>query len=739
MCNIIKKTISFLLVLMILSLIFPQASEVIAEELPSHIHSDECDSNEFVNNFIDGFNEEITRSKPSYSSYFGTYSYNDTLTESDRQSRHDDYFSIERYFIREQFDYSDEYRWELSDGKLRVIYIRNEDNQPSDDLETRIIGTCVSEVSKTIDAVFYTDGSSIFRTSYDGLIIELIFEGRGRIRNLIANSDLVFFFMEGIEYRIHLETGIIDLLVEIKDPVDVFPYSTTGLYWWNKNPDYLDYLDKNGISNIEIPPAVFYYFNELSGKSTDIKPNGFDDFIETTRGFTPDYLSQSTISFQADGKTHTIPYGVYLRGTYFNNTGGSTVAGVVAGKARCNHGSDNYCISYIGSSQCCGFSRYIYNSLYGIDWTIGGIQPHRKHINNSVNGDFWHYEIPLGACVWVSSSTSNGHWVILAGRDSVGFTVYHANWDDGCRVSTMQIDYSSLGGFGYVYSYDHPEYFAPHAHSWGSWYSLGITHRRDCTASGCTEFQTGVHNWGNWSYYSTLQHRRQCTSCPEYDTYAIHSWGSWYPVSGTTTLHRRDCTATGCTGNQSADHAPWSGWEVYSSAQHRKKCNTCSFYDYANHGWGSWANYTNEQHRRYCSTCAYYGYALHVWGSWIYSTASVHRCDCTTSTCNAYKTANHGFGNWSNYSSAQHRRLCSLCSWYQYANHGYGQWLDYSSTQHRRYCSSCGAYDYAYHTGWTWTIYSSTQHKRACTSCTRVEYGSHVYSGGKCTSCGKPQ
>jgi hypothetical protein len=41
----------------------------------------------------------------------------------------------------------------------------------------------------------------------------------------------------------------------------------------------------------------------------------------------------------------------------------------------------------------------------------------------------------------------------------------------------------------------------------------------------------------------------------------------------------------------------------------------------------------------------------------------------------------------------------------------------------------------------SWTIYSATQHKRTCitSSCAQEAFGNHVYSGGKCTSCGKPQ
>ena len=85
------------------------------------------------------------------------------------------------------------------------------------------------------------------------------------------------------------------------------------------------------------------------------------------------------------------------------------------------------------------------------------------------------------------------------------------------------------------------------SHSYGSYKSNGSTgHYRTCGTCGYSSSTTS-HSYGSYTNYSSSQHYRSCGTCG-YKLYSSHTFGNWYYITGT--MQRRNCTASGCNEYQ---------------------------------------------------------------------------------------------------------------------------------------------------------------------------------------------
>lgn len=268
------------------------------------------------------------------------------------------------------------------------------------------------------------------------------------------------------------------------------------------------------------------------------------------------------------------------------------------------------------------------------------------------------------------------------------------------------------------------------AHTWGSWAKdTDAQHKRTCTVSGCTAFETEDHKWdagtvtkpGTCAAPGEKTHKCTVSGCNATkivptDPSDDHTLGKWVKVSDT--KHKRSCTVSGCNYSEEADHK-WSSYTVTEAATCVKdgvETSTCTdgcgatrtraiSKDTVAHTWGKWETTGDTQHKHSCtvSGCTASESVDHTWNAGTVTKVATCKEDgvrtFTCTGCGAEKTekidklTEHDWDKWQNVDEKSHKRICKVCgdSVSETKDHGFATKWTSDKTQHWYACADCGA------------------------------------------------
>lgn len=334
-------------------------------------------------------------------------------------------------------------------------------------------------VSISADGIYHVlDNYFLYFSSVDEKSDTLIYKSDKKIDYVCGNREIVFIVSDGIVYRLHIASKIIEKIYKTGDVDYFYPYTVNSFVWSNNQ-------------NSSRSEKESYLFYDLKSKTVSTaREEHFhipDEEMQLHNALTRS-------SYIINGKS--VPHSAYHVGSYFNNTGsptGTNSPGVTGISPCTHHGNCNYngscgCTMFGGAIQCQGYANFIYRYIWP---TLPAEAPSGGNVSYS--------DIPLGAWVQSDISGPNTHAWIIVSKSSSGFIIHEANRNGNCQVSSRYISYSSAQStLGPLIKWHHKDAanYTSHIHEYVICTSNGsVSHTKSCLCGDkITEYHTKSHS-----------------------------------------------------------------------------------------------------------------------------------------------------------------------------------------------------------------------------------------------------
>lgn len=186
--------------------------------------------------------------------------------EQQEKALYDAYFAEERPFERE---------WLLDDAlsltiRENCLYLIKID-------ESGTTLTPVFDVERKISEAFSVKNGMIFIEDGNHIVIvdqelsseRILHESNDLVHCLYANSELVFFAEGNKVMRLHVPSGIIDVIFEHENIDFLMATTNTKIIWGFTNPEYLAYEGDSPLDE-GIQQFVYFFFDSVTGASRSI-------------------------------------------------------------------------------------------------------------------------------------------------------------------------------------------------------------------------------------------------------------------------------------------------------------------------------------------------------------------------------------------------------------------------------------------------------------------------------------
>ena len=226
----------------------------------------------------------------------------------------------------------------------------------------------------------------------------------------------------------------------------------------------------------------------------------------------------------------------------------------------------------------------------------------------------------------------------------------------------------------------------------GSYVQGETQHWKVCSL--CKTKGTMTDHSGDVTSNGKTGHTISCEDCGKSvsEDHTLSNWANDYMND----QHKRTCTVSGCTYEETAKHTPkYSGTD--GSTSHKVTCTDCN--TTINHSEsctfsGSYEK-NDTQHWKVCSLCKTKGTMTDHSGDVTSNGASGHTIGC--STCGKSTSEDHKLGNWTDDNwNDNHYRECTVngCDYKETGDHGNWTYEQYSSDRHLKKCGTCSYSEY---------------------------------------------
>ena len=394
---------------------------------------------------------------------------------------------------------------------------------------------------------------------WDGKIIydsenEIIYTSPTVISYAYVTNNAVFYLSENKLYRYHFSSKACDELTSVPETcIEIYPVTNHVVILYMPNPEFDATNDQSeprilwsydGLSVQKISPNITERVQQLVDQKLYGNPNADADIQSTNYSITVPvgtYVINGCglpLSYYQTGTSSSYP-----QGWFFNLRGATASNANSAGTSPClNHPYTTECRPYYGCYQCMGFAVYVYEKMYGRDWT-SSLEKNTLNTNIQTMTSTQVYNlfssIPLGSHVRIQAPYAQHSFILLA-CDANYITYYHANDGTSCHVSIWKQTWSQFNShYSTLYYYHNPS-------------SSSCQHSYDLTGTK-----------------TSTMHQRRCSNC------SAISWNNHSRTysNKTATTHHEACWVCGYAATVS--HT-WS-YGAWSSGQRTVKCSVCKY------------------------------------------------------------------------------------------------------------------------------------------------------------------
>ncbi len=395
-------------------------------------------------------------------------------------SNYNEYFSVERQFEDLSLNNCEGYNF-LIDEEGRLIKHCDSLN-PLNDKDYKVViyddevVNCFFIVLDKI--IFVTNHKKIYQSDLDGSNSFLEYEFpdniSGNISQIYADNDLIWLKLSDKIYRLHRQSGIMDLFFENKKMISFYPLSNYVIKFTEPSEEWENFISKGNHEHtgVSFSETVMYTYNYKTDEICEYT-NAIVDNRDSTRSIThyTSYslmLNNKIIPASGYGLTRYIGESNSSKCNHHTLDPKSIEANCEIGVCDCQVLGQNP----IGTGiQCFGFASEIYYYLF--DGNYETIQTGIS-ISGAAGAKTFLQNLHPGAYI-----RSNGHSLILLKTTSTYADFYHANFEEPCKVSISKFEYAD---FASRYSYITNLYNGCHTYNITS--QNNVYHFKTCSFCG---------------------------------------------------------------------------------------------------------------------------------------------------------------------------------------------------------------------------------------------------------------